>query len=196
MIGLMFFLGHIILFVVIIFCTRFIKSGIKRCISIILVFFIIHFALFFENFLEIFVTPIYCKLHNNEPITVYTTPQEWRETSTKDIIINKISDNESVIAPYNYNFNYNDRMSFNNEKYELFAVSMIDPRYALYSSENKREIFNKIEMVYYDVKKDVLIIGKSRYLVYYKSFLAPHNYIKECENSVFDDLDKALSNYQ
>ena len=196
MIGLMFFLGHIILFVVIIFCTRFIKSGIKRCISIIAAFFIIHFVLFFENFLEIFVTPIYCKLHNNEPITVYATPQEWREKSTKDIIINKISDNESVIAPYNYNFNYNDRMSFNNEKNELFAVSMIDPRYALYSSENKREIFNKIEMVYYDVKKDILIIGKSRYLVYYKSFLAPHNYIKECENSVFDDLDKALSNYQ
>lgn len=51
-------------------------------------------------------------------------------------------------------------------------------------------------MVYYDVKKDILIIGKSRYLVYYKSFLAPHNYIEECENSVFDDLDKALSNYQ
>lgn len=196
MIGLMFFLGHIILFVVIIFCTRFIKPGIKRCISIIVAFFIIHFALFFENFLEIFVTPIYCKLHNNDPITVYATPQEWREKLTKDIIINKISDNESMIAPYNYNFNYNDRMSFNNEKYELFAVSTIDPRYALYSSENKREIFNKIEMVYYDVKKDVLIIGKSRYLVYYKSFLAPHNYIEECENSVFDDLDKALSNYQ
>ena len=196
MIGLMFFLGHIILFVVIIFCTRFIKSGIKRCISIIVAFFIIHFVLFFENFLEIFVTPIYCKLHNNEPIIVYATPQEWREKSTKNIIINKISDNESVIAPYNYNFNYNDSMSFNNEKYELFAVSMIDPRYALYSSENKREIFNKIEMVYYDVKKDVLIIGKSRYLVYYKSFLAPHNYIEECENRVFDDLDKALSNYQ
>ena len=188
--------GYIILFCIIIAYTKRIKHRKKKYIVTAIIFLVIHFTLFFDHFLEIFVTPIYCKLHNNEPITVYTTPQEWRETSTKDIIINKISDNKSVIAPYNYNFNYNDSMSFNNEKYELFAVSMIDPRYALYSSENKREIFNKIEMVYYDVKKDVLIIGKSRYLVYYKSFLSPHNYIEECENSGFDDLDKALSNYQ
>ena len=120
MIGLMFFLGHIILFVVIIFCTRFIKSGIKRCISIILVFFIIHFALFFENFLEIFVTPIYCKLHSNEPVTVYTSPEEWRNKIALDINIKQISGSPNSINPDDFNFYYNKTLEFNKKTYQLF----------------------------------------------------------------------------
>ena len=132
MIGLMFFLGHIILFVVIIFCTRFIKSGIKRCISIIVAFFIIHFSLFFENFLEIFVTPVYCKLHSNEPVTVYTSPEEWRNKMALDINIKQISGSPISINPDDFNFYYNKTLEFNEKTYQLFSVKILSIKYIYY----------------------------------------------------------------
>ena len=195
MIGLMFFLGHIILFVVIIFCTRFIKSSIKRCISIILVFFIIHFALFLENFLEIFVTPVYCKLHSNEPVTVYTSQEEWRNKIALDIKIKQISGSPNSINPDDFSFYYYRNLEFNDKKYELFAVKNQRPNIVIYHEPRSSNIFRKEEYIYYDIIRNMVLIGKNRYSVFYESLLFHMDYTESCENVFFNDLDDSLNNY-
>ena len=196
MIGLMFFLGHIILFVVIIFCTRFIKPGIKRCISIIVAFFIIHFSLFFENFLEIFVTPVYCKLHSNEPVTVYTSPEEWRNKIALDINIKQISGSPNSINPDDFSFYYYRNLEFNDKKYELFAVKNQRPNIVIYHEPRSSNVFRKEEYIYYDIIRNMVLIGKNRYSVFYESLLFHRDYIEECKNIFFDDLNESLNNYR
>ena len=188
--------GYIILFCIIVAYTRRIKPRKKKYIVTILIFITSHFILAFEHFLAIFVTPVYCKLHSNEPVTIYTSPEEWKNKVALDIEIKQISGSSNSINPEDFNFYYLENLDFNDKKYELFAVKNQRPNIAIYYEPRSSNMFRKEEYIYYDVIRNMVLIGKNSYDVFYESFLFPMDYIESCENIFFNDLDEALNNYR
>lgn len=188
--------GYIILFCIIVAYTRRIKSRTKKYIVTILIFITSHFILAFEHFLGIFVTPIYCKLHSNEPVTVYTSSEEWKNKVALDIEIKQISGSPNSINPEDFNFYYLENLDFNDKKYNLFSVENKRPNIAIYNEPIPSNMFRKREYIYYDVIRNMVLIGKNSYYVFYESFLFPMDYIESCEDNLFNDLDEALNNYR
>ncbi len=188
--------GYIILFCIIVAYTKRIKPRKKKYIMTIVIFLTSHFILVFEHFLEIFVTPIYCKLHSNEPVTVYTSPEEWRNKIALDINIKQISGSPNSINPDDFSFYYYRNLEFNDKKYELFAVKNQRPNIVIYHEPRSSNIFRKEEYIYYDIIRNMVLIGKNRYSVFYESLLFHRDYIEECKNIFFDDLNESLNNYR
>lgn len=140
--------GYIILFCIIVAYTKRIKPRKKKYIVTIVIFLTSHFILVFEHFLEIFVTPIYCKLHSNEPVTVYTSPEEWRNKIALDINIKQISGSPNSINPDDFNFYYNKTLEFNKKTYQLFPVKKIGSLILSFITKKTSQTYSKKKNIY------------------------------------------------
>ena len=72
------------------------------------------------------------QIYSNEPVTVYTSPEEWKNKIALDINIKKISGNPNSINPDDFNFYYNKTLEFNEKTYQLFSVKILSIKYIYY----------------------------------------------------------------
>ena len=146
--------GYIILFCIIVAYTKRIKPRKNKYIVTIVIFLTSHFILVFEHFLEIFVTPVYCKLHSNEPVTVYTSPEEWKNKMALDINIKQISGSPISINPDDFNFYYNKTLEFNKKTYQLFPVKNSKPNIIIYNKKTS-QIYSKKKNIYITILLEI-----------------------------------------
>ena len=203
MIGLMILTFFIFVILITIGLAYVVKRKWLRYCIIILLPLTAYFGLFFGHFLQLFVQPIYCHIHQKEAgIVIHTTPEEWKATQGKGIVIQPLDkfkqyDASLFVDADDFDFNYETRKQFGNDEYRLSAVNKQNPSIALYIDYGFGT-FSKREYLYYDVDKNKILATLSMYSIVYESSFLPFpkvGYECEKENLYFELKSYIDKNY-
>ncbi|MGX2987678.1 hypothetical protein [Ursidibacter sp. B-7004-1] len=203
MIALMILTFFIFVILITIGLAYVVKRKWLKCCIIVFLPLTAYFGLFFEHFLQIFVQPIYCHIHQKEAgIVIHTTPEEWKATQGKGIVIQPLDrfkqyDASLFVDADDFDFNYETRKQFGNDEYELSAVNKQNPSIALYIDYGLGT-FSKKQYLYYDVDKNRVLATLSQYRIIYESSFLPFpkvGYECEKENLYFELKSYINKNY-
>lgn len=171
------------------------RKWLKYCIILFLPI-ISYFTLFFEDFIRIFIHPIYCYIHKDEGMLIHTSPEEWRKIEGKDIVITPSSrfnnGKTSILTDQrDFDFEYENQKKFGSDLYHLMFVNIKKPNLAVYISYNGG-LFAKDTYLYYDINKDIILASLSLYHNNYQPLIFnKKNY--ECKTrNITDNLDKYI----
>ena len=167
MIGTMILAFFIFLILITIGLAYVVKRKSLRYFIILFLPVISYFTLFFEDFIRIFIHPVYCYIHKDEGMLIHTPPQEWRKIEGKDIVImpsSRFSNGETSILTdqRDFDFEYENQKKFGNDLYHLMFVNRKKPNLAIYISYNGG-LFAKDTYLYYDINKDIILASLSLY---------------------------------
>ena len=197
MIGLMILTFFIFVILITIGLAYMVKRKWLKCCIIVFLPLTAYFGLFFEHFLQLFVQPIYCHIHQKEAgIVIHTTPEQWKATQRKGIVIQPLDrfkqyDASLFVHADDFDFNYETRKQFGNDEYELFAVNKKNPSIALYMDYGFGTFSNK-QYLYYDVDKNKILATLSMYRIIYEPWFF-HKATYECEaRDLYSELDKYI----
>ncbi|MGX3021744.1 hypothetical protein [Ursidibacter sp. B-7004-1] len=155
-----------------------------------------YFTLFFEDFIRIFIHPVYCYIHKDEGMLIHTPPQEWRKIEGKDIVImpsSRFNNGETSILTdqRDFDFEYENQKKFGNDLYHLMFVNRKKPNLAIYISYNGG-LFAKDTYLYYDINKAIILASLSLYHNNYQPLIF-HKKNYECKTrNITDNLDKYI----
>ena len=199
MIGLMILTFFIFVILITIGLAYVVKRKWLRYCIIILLPLTAYFGLFFGHFLQLFVQPIYCHIHQKEAgIVIHTTPEEWKATQGKGIVIQPLDkfkqyDASLFVDADDFDFNYETKKQFDGNEYELYFVNKKNPSLTLYISDGYGT-FNHEDYLYYDIDKNMILATFSTYSIVYESFFLPFPKVSyECETrDLFSELNKYI----
>ncbi|MGX2966692.1 hypothetical protein ACWIW6_01360 [Ursidibacter sp. B-7004-1] len=199
MIGLMILAFFIFVILITIGLAYVVKRKWLKCCIIVFLPLTAYFGLFFGHFLQLFVQPIYCHIHQKEAgIVIHTTPEEWKATQGKGIVIQPLDrfkqyDASLFVRADDFDFNYETQKQFDGNEYELYFVNKKNPSIALYISDGSGT-FNHEHYLYYDVDKNIALATLSTYSIVYESSFLPFPKVGyECEaRDLSSELDKYI----